>query len=150
VDIAECGIVVAGLGVDGRAYVLADKSERLGPNGWAKAGVAAFHAWEADKIVAEQNNGGEMVQITIRTADADVPVKLVHASRGKITRAEPVSALYEQGKVSHCGFFPELEDQMTSYTGAPGETSPDRMDALVWALTELMLAHKSDPRIRRL
>lgn len=149
-DVAECGIVVAALGADGRGYVLADRSDRLGPNEWARVAVAAYHGYKADKIVAEQNNGGDMVRVTIRTADKDVPIKLVTASRGKITRAEPISALYDQGKVSHVGAFPELEDQMTSYTGAPGEESPDRMDALVWALTELMLAPRGEPRIRRL
>ena len=149
-DIAECGIVVAGLGEDGRGYVLSDLSERIGPDAWAKKAVGAYHGFRADRIIAEQNAGGEMVRITLQTADPLVPVDLVHASRGKITRAEPISALYEQGKISHCGRFAELEDQMTSYTGAPGEVSPDRMDALVWALTALFFGAAAQPNIRSL
>lgn len=148
-DLGECGIVVAALGDDGRGYVLADASERLSPDGWARKALAAYHAHRADRIVAEQNNGGAMVEITISTVDetGHVPVDLVHASRGKITRAEPISALYEQGKVSHVGAFPELEDQMTSYTGAPGQQSPDRMDAVVWALTALFIGCPPEPFI---
>lgn len=149
-DVAECGIVVAGLGDDGRSYVLADLSERIGPSQWASKAVGAYHGWKADRIIAEANNGGDMVRITLRTAGPDVPVSLVHASRGKITRAEPVSALYEQGKVSHVGRFPALEDQMTSYTGAAGEVSPDRMDALVWALSALNFGTAAEPSIRTL
>lgn len=148
-DVAECGIVVAGLGVDGRGYVLADRSERLGPEGWRFAAVSAYHAHRADRIIAEKNNGGEMVRITIQTADDSkaIPIDLVDASRGKVTRAEPISALYEQDKVSHVGHFTELEDQMTSYTGAQGEKSPDRMDALVWALTALFFGVVPEPRV---
>ncbi|MBI1188299.1 MAG: DNA-packaging protein [Alphaproteobacteria bacterium] len=140
-DLGECGIVVAAKGADGRGYVLADGSERLSPDAWARKAVGLYHAHKCDRIIAEQNNGGEMVRITIKTADeaALLPIDLVNASRGKITRAEPISAYYEQGKISHVGAFPELEDQMTSYTGAPGEQSPDRMDALVWALTALFV-----------
>lgn len=141
-DLGECGIVVAALGDDDRAYILADGSERLSPDGWAAKAIALYHGHRADRIVAEKNNGGEMVRLTIATADAtkNVPIELVNASRGKIPRAEPVSVLYAKGRVSHVGVFPGLEDQMTCYTGAPGENSPDRMDALVWALTELKLA----------
>jgi phage terminase large subunit-like protein len=148
-DLGECGIIVAALGDDGRGYVLADGSERLSPDGWATKALALFHAHRADRIVAESNNGGEMVRITLSTADdtGQVPVDLVHASRGKITRGEPISALYAQGKVSHVGHFPELEDQQTSYTGAPGESSPDRMDALVWALTALFIGVQPEPFI---
>ncbi len=151
-DLGECGIVVAGLGTDGRGYVLADGSERLSPNDWAKKALALYHGYQADRIVAERNNGGEMVRITLYTADdtKQVPIDLVYASRGKITRAEPISALYAQNKVSHVGHFPELEDQMTSYTGAPGEQSPDRMDALVWALTALFVGALPEPSIRSL
>lgn len=148
-DIAECGIVVAARGRDKRAYVLADRSARLGPDGWARAAVAAFHAFDADSIVAEANNGGELVRSVLRTVDSRVPVKLVHASRGKVTRAEPISALYEQGRVTHCGSFPELVEQMTGYTGAESEVSPDRMDALVWALSELMLRSKPTAQVVR-
>lgn len=138
-DLGECGIVAVGLGDDGRGYVLADGSERLSPDGWARKALTMYHAYRADRVIAESNNGGEMVRLTIQSADlsGSVPIDLVHASRGKIPRAEPQSARYEQNKVSHVGSFPELEDQMTSYTGAPGENSPDRMDALVWALTAL-------------
>lgn len=148
-DLGECGIVAAALGDDGRGYVLADGSERLSPDGWARKALALYHAHRADRLVAEQNNGGEMVRITLSTADdtGQVPVDLVHASRGKITRAEPISALYAQGKISHCGVLPELEDQLTSYTGAPGEASPDRMDALVWALTALFVGVAPEPFI---
>ncbi len=100
-----------------------------------------YHRFQADRIVAEQNNGGEMVELTIATADASVPVKLVHASRGKATRAEPVAALYEQGRVHHVGNFEALEDEQCLWT--PGDASPNRMDALVWAITELMI--QTDP-----
>lgn len=141
-DLGECGIVVVGLGDDDRAYVIADGSERLSPDGWAAKAIALYHGHRADRIIAEANNGGEMVRLTIATADAtkEVGIELVHASRGKIPRAEPVSVLYAKGRISHVGNFPELEDQMTSYTGAQGENSPDRMDALVWGVTALKLA----------
>jgi len=139
------GIVVVGKGVDGRAYVLEDCSCRLPPAGWAKRAVAAYHRWQADRIVAEVNYGGAMVESTIRTADANVPVTIEHASRGKHIRAEPVAALYEQGKVSHVGTFRELEDQMglTTTAGYQGGDSPDRMDAMVWAMTDLMLGEEA-------
>jgi phage terminase large subunit-like protein len=134
----ETGIIAAGLGNDGRGYVLADRSLRTSPDAWARRAVSAYHEFKADRIVAEANNGGEMVRLTIRTVDPNVPVTLVHASRGKYVRAEPVAALYEQGRVSHVEPFPDLEDQLCSYTPESGD-SPDRLDALVWALTELML-----------
>jgi phage terminase large subunit-like protein len=133
----ETGIVVAGLGRDGHGYVLADRSGRYTPDRWGKEVVAAYMRHHGDRVVPEVNNGGEMVTHVIRTVDPTVPVKPVHASRGKVIRAEPVAALYEQGRVHHVGQLPELEDQITSWT--PGDRSPDRMDALVWALTELML-----------
>ena len=136
----ETGIVVCGHGVDGRWYVLADRSCHLSPDGWGRRAVNAYEEFRADRIVAEVNNGGEMVAHVLRTILPSVPFTAVHASRGKVVRAEPVAALYEQGRVSHCGEFPELEDQLCSYTGEPGETSPDRMDALVWGLTELQTA----------
>jgi predicted phage terminase large subunit-like protein len=135
----ETGIVVAGLGHDAKGYVFADGSSRLGPNEWAARVVRLYHDYKADVIVAEANNGGEMVRQVIRQHDATANVVLVNATRGKTTRAEPVSALYARGKVIHTEQLPELEDQMCSYTGAPGEKSPDRMDALVWALTNLMV-----------
>jgi phage terminase large subunit-like protein len=138
---SEAGIVVAGLGYNGHGYVLDDLSDRLKPQEWAQIAVNGYHKHEADRIVAEVNNGGEMVELTIRTVDKSVAYKAVHATRGKYTRAEPVAALYEQGKVHHVGGFAKLEDQMTNWT--PGEDSPDRLDAMVWALSELMLGAKS-------
>lgn len=134
---AETGIVVAGRGADGHGYVLDDRSLQATPHGWASAAVTAYHLHHADRVIGEVNNGGEMVGYTVATVDPRVPFKAVHASRGKAARAEPVAALYEQGRVHHVGCFAELEDQMCSWL--PGEKSPDRMDALVWALTELFL-----------
>jgi len=133
------GIVVVGKGADGRGYVIADRTSDQGPAGWAKAAVDAYHEFKADRIVAERNFGGAMVEHTIRTADPTVSYKSVTASRGKVVRAEPIAALYEQGKVSHIGAFSELEDEMCDFgpDGYIGDGSPDRVDALVWALTEL-------------
>ncbi len=134
---AETGIVAAGKGADGRAYVLDDLSIKATPETWAQRAVTGYYRHRADRLVGEVNNGGDMVEFTIRTVDPKVAYKAVHASRGKQIRAEPVSALYEQGKVSHVGMFSELEDQLCEWV--PGDKSPDRLDALVWALTELML-----------
>ena len=137
----ECGIVAAGLGEDGHGYVIADHSERaLSPVEWARKAVNLYHKLEADRIVAEVNQGGDMVGAVIRQVDAGVSFKAVRAGRSKGTRAEPVSALYEQGRVHHVGSFKLLEDQMCDFTidGTKGY-SPDRVDALVWALSELML-----------
>jgi predicted phage terminase large subunit-like protein len=133
----ETGIVVAGLGADGRGYVLADRSGRFKPDAWARRAVEAFHEHRADRIVAEGNQGGEMVAHVLTTVEQGLPIRIVHATRGKLTRAEPIAALYEQGRVSHVGSLPQLEDQLCTWT--PGGSSPDRLDALVWALTELML-----------
>ena len=138
-DSDETGSVGCGLGHDRRGYVLADLSTRMSPIEWARRAIGAYHEHKADRIIAEANQGGDMVSIVIRTVDPTVPVTLVHASRGKRTRAEPVAALYEQGRVTHCAPMPDLEDQLCSYTGDPGESSPDRMDALVWGLSGLML-----------
>ena len=138
----ETGIVVAGLGVDGRGYVLADYSKRISPDGWAKLAVDAYRKFGADRIIGETNNGGEMIELTLRTVDNTIPYKAVHASRGKQARAEPVAALYEQGKVSHVLPMPDLEDQLCTWTPETNE-SPDRLDALVWALTELFLESNS-------
>lgn len=137
----DIGIVVAGKGVNGRAYVLSDRTCKLSPAGWGRRGVQAYHEFKADRIIAERNFGGAMVQHVIQTTEATVPYKEVTASRGKVARAEPVAALYEQGRVSHVGSMPELEDQLCNIApeGYAGEGSPDRADALVWALTELML-----------
>ena len=142
------GIVVAGKGIDGRAYVLADRTCKLSPDGWARRVVAAYHEFGADRIVAERNFGGAMVESLIRTVDRRVSYKEVTASRGKAIRAEPVAALYEQGRVSHLGPLPELEDQMALMgpDGFVGEGSPDRLDAAVWALTELMLGPQPNAR----
>jgi phage terminase large subunit-like protein len=139
----ETGIVCVGMARDSdgynRGYVLADYSIRGTPDEWAKRAVALYREFEADRIVAEKNQGGEMVEAVIRAVDRNVPITLVHATRGKLIRAEPVSALYEQNRVHHCGRFDELEDQMcvfsTDYDRANG--SPDRMDALVWGLSFL-------------
>ncbi len=148
-----CGIVVAGLGPDGRAYVIKDATlERARPAAWARAAVAAYHRFGADRIVAEVNQGGELVESVIRQIDPSVPVRMVRATRGKWLRAEPVAALYEQGRVAHVGAFPALEDQMADFgrDGLSGGTSPDRLDALVWALSELMLRGGAAPRVRTL
>ena len=136
-DSDETGIVVAGIDDHGIGYVLEDRSMKGSPAEWASAAVTAHHVHKADRIVAEANQGGDMISHTLRTIDASVPVKLVHASRGKRTRAEPVAALYEQDRVRHAGTFPELEDQLCTWT--TDGPSPDRLDALVWALTELMV-----------
>lgn len=137
----ETGIVVVGLGVDGHLYVLADETDRYGPLDWARRAISAYREHEADRIVAEVNNGGLMVETTLRSVDPAIPFKAVHASRGKVVRAEPVSALYEQRKVHHVGTFADLEDQMCAFTSdfnrSTAGYSPDNLDALVWACTEL-------------
>ena len=135
----ETGIVVAGIGHDGLAYVVQDASGRYTPNEWAVRAINLFRLHQADRIVAETNNGGEMIELTLRTVWHDVAFKAVSASKGKQTRAEPVAALYEQGRVRHAGGFPALEDQMCNWEPGSGASSPDRVDALVWALTELVL-----------
>lgn len=140
---AETGIIVAARGADGHAYVMGDLSGDFSPSEWANTAIDAYDYHRADAIVPERNNGGDMVESTIRTVRANVSVKTVWASRGKQTRAEPVSSLYQQGKVHHVGAFKDLEDQMTTWV--PGEKSPDRLDALVWALTELMLGEEEEP-----
>jgi len=131
---AETGIIVAGSAGD-RFYVRDDRSLRASPKAWASAAVTAYHTFGGDRIVAEVNNGGDMVLDTIRNVDPEVSLRKVTATRGKQLRAEPIAALYEQGRVHHVGAFPELEDQMCEWE--PGMESPDRLDALVWALTEL-------------
>jgi predicted phage terminase large subunit-like protein len=135
----ETGIVVAGKGVDGHGYVLADLTCRLSPDGWARRAVNAYHAYEADRLIAETNNGGELVKQTIHTVDRRVAYRAVTATRGKRVRAEPIAALYEQGMVHHVGTLPALEDQMTAFVPDNYDGSPDRVDALVWALTDLMV-----------
>ncbi|MEO1015276.1 MAG: terminase family protein [Pseudomonadota bacterium] len=156
-DADECGIIVAGARdlPDGarEAVVLADWSAgRLSPRAWAERAVAALNEFEADRIVVEVNQGGDMARAVIAQVDPSAPVKSVRATRGKRLRAEPVAALYEQGWVRHAGAFARLEDQMTAYTGEPaslGGASPDRLDALVWALSDLMLAPAGAPSVRR-
>lgn len=151
----ECGIIVAALGADGIARVLADCSiSDAPPAAWAKAVAEAAQAWQADRVVAEANQGGAMVESVLRAADHALPVKLVHAARGKLARAEPVAALYAAGRVRHVGMFARLEDQLCGlitgggYAG-PGR-SPDRADALVWALSELLLGRRQLPSVRPL
>jgi len=134
----QTGIVVCARGADGHGYVLADRSGQYHPDEWAKRAVAAYHQFKCDSIVAEKNYGGEMVEHTIATVDPMAPVRLVTATRGKVVRAEPIATQYSQERVHHVGSFPQLEDQMTQYTGDPREDSPDRMDALVWGLTEVL------------
>lgn len=136
----EIGIVVVGLGIDDRVYVLADLSGRYSPEQWGAMAVKGWRTHGADRIVGERNFGGDMVRAIVHAADGNAPYKEVTASRGKVVRAEPVSALYEQGKVSHAGRFPALEDQMMNFSvsGYLGDKSPDRADALVWAISELV------------
>ena len=161
-DADETGIIVAGKDKDSRGYVLADLSGNHTPIEWARIVVAAYKCHGADRIVAEVNNGGEMVEATLRVVDDNVAYTAVHATRGKVVRAEPVAALYEQGRIRHMGAFTVLEDQMCEFTpdldrskpkrdstdpsslGKGGRTSPDRADALVWAFTELLVEGISD------
>jgi phage terminase large subunit-like protein len=147
----SCGIIVAGLGVDGRGYVIGDRTiQGREPAVWAHAAVAAYHDYRADRIVVETNQGGDLVVQIFRTVEPNLPVKKVYASRGKYLRAEPISVLYAQGRVAHVGEFPELERQMCDFAadGLSNGRSPDRLDALVWALTELMLTSHRQPLIR--
>lgn len=141
---AECGIVVCGK-FGNQFYVFEDLSLQASPAVWGNAVVTAYHKWRADSVIAEQNNGGEMVSLTIQQSPngLNVPVKLVHASRGKQTRAEPISAIYEHGRGNHVGAFPRLEDELCQWE--PGQKSPNRLDALVWGATELMLDPKRPP-----
>jgi phage terminase large subunit-like protein len=137
----ETGIIVAGLGTDGHGYILDDLSLKGKPSEWANEAITAYYKYKADYIVAETNNGGDLVGFTISTIDAKVPFKKVHASRGKFTRAEPVSSLYDQKKIHHVGYLGKLEDQMCNWL--PTENvSPDRLDALVWSIFELMLKNR--------
>lgn len=147
----ETGIVVVGLGRDGTGYVLEDASGKYSPSEWGAKVIEVYRRWSADRVVAEANNGGNLVESNMRGAvlkdrqgnviaqGRHLPVKLVRASQGKRTRAEPVAALYEQGRIRHVGSFPDLEDQLCSWDASTGQPSPDRLDALVWGLTELIL-----------
>jgi phage terminase large subunit-like protein len=146
-----CGIVAAGIGDGGVGYVLADETASgLKPREWALKAVALYRRLQADALVVEINQGGEMVESVIREVDPTVPVTSVRATRGKYLRAEPVSVLYTQGRVRHVGAMPELEDELCDFGpgGLTSGRSPDRLDALVWALTELMLREKKEPRVR--
>lgn len=136
----ETGIIVAGVGKDGHGYVIDDRSGRYAPSEWARRAIAAYREHACDRIVIEVNQGGDMAEHTLRMVDRAVPVRRVHASRGKATRAEPVSALYEQGRVHHVGHaLAQLEDQLCTWSPGTGQRSPDRLDALVWALTDLIV-----------
>jgi len=143
----ETGIIVAGIGADGHGYVLDDMSGQYQPLTWARKAINAYKGHKADRIIAEINNGGEMVEATLRSVDASVSYRAVHATRGKVIRAEPIAALYEQGKVHHVGNFAKLEDQLCEMTldfdRAAAGYSPDRLDAAVWALSDLMLGSNS-------
>lgn len=148
-----CGLVCAGLEESGRVHVLEDASMAgLSPAAWAARAVALYQRHSADKVVAEVNQGGEMVRAVLAEIDPAVPVEMVRATRGKYLRAEPVAALYEQGRVRHAGRFPALEDEMCDFTcdGLSSGRSPDRLDALVWAVTALALGEKARPRVRGL
>src|SRR3954452_6125611 len=150
---AACGIVAAGITDSGMAYVLGDHSvSGLTPNGWAGKAIGLWHALRADALVAEVNQGGDMVESVIHQVDSGVPVIPVHATRGKWMRAEPVATLYEQGRVKHAGHFAELEDEMCDFapTGLSSGKSPDRLDALVWAIASLVFQARNGPRIRML
>lgn len=138
----EIGIAVTALGTDGHGYLLEDLSGRYGPNEWGRIAVDAYARHSADRVVGERNYGGAMVEAVIRAADPDVSYREVTATRGKVIRAEPISSLYEQGKIHHIGYFPELEDQLCAMTtnGYTGLKSPDRADAAIWGFTELFPA----------
>jgi hypothetical protein len=146
----EIGIVAAGIGHDGIGRVLEDATGRYSPDGWANKTLQLFDRWKADRIVAEKNFGGAMVESTIRTARKTAPVRLLTASRGKVQRAEPVAALYAQGRVRHVGQLPELERQYCLFStgGYVGARSPDHADAAIWGLTELMLDMEPQPNVR--
>lgn len=136
-DSDETGIVVVGKGIDGRGYVLADRTCKLSPAGWAQRAIDAFDEFQASRIVGETNMGGEMIETIIKQLRPTIPYRGVVAKRGKRLRAEPISALYEQGRVSHQGYFPQLEEQMTTWVDGESDFSPDRLDALVHGLTAL-------------
>jgi predicted phage terminase large subunit-like protein len=135
-DSDETGIIVAGASIDGHYYILHDGTLRASPDQWARRAIELYRQYEANKIIAEVNNGGDLVKLVMLQVDPTITYKEVRASRGKQVRAEPVSALYEQGKVHHVGGFSDLEDQMVTWT-PDTDKSPDRMDALVWAISEL-------------
>jgi len=153
-----CGLIVAGLAGQGdmvgraaKAYILHDGSvQGHSPEGWAKAAIKLAQGWDVDYVLAEVNQGGEMVSSVLRMFDSHIPIRTVHASRSKVARAEPVAALYEQGRVMHVGRFTELEDELAVMGTETLRKSPDRADALVWAVSELLLKSRAMPRIRQL
>jgi phage terminase large subunit-like protein len=148
-----CGLVAAGCAEDGTIYVIADESAAgLTPGGWSRKAIALWRRLSADALVVEVNQGGDMVRAVISDADASVPVVAVRAKKGKWLRAEPVAALYEQGRVRHAGTFPALEDEMCDFglDGLSGGKSPDRLDAMVWAVTALTFGARGEPRVRGL
>lgn len=147
----ETGIIVCALGEDGQGYVLDDRSGRYPADRWGSIVVDLYHEYEADRVIAEANQGGDLVKFLLRTVDPAVPVRTVHASRGKYVRAEPVAALYSQGRVHHLGTFATLEDQMCAFVpdiDRKTQGSPDRVDALVWALTELLVKRRPQAAAR--
>jgi hypothetical protein len=144
---AETGICVAGLGTDRRGYLLDDLSRDASPDGWGSAAVAGYDKWKADRVIAEKNNGGDMVRAVLQTVRPGLPIELVWASRGKQTRAEPIAALDEQGRISHVGHHPTLENEMCTWVPGVG-ASPNRVDARVWAFTELMVENTGAGEIR--
>lgn len=131
----DTGIIAAGMGVNGHGYILGDNTIHGTPHDWALEVVKSFRKYQADMVIGEVNNGGDLVEVNIRTVNPNIPFKSVHASRGKAIRAEPVSAMYEQGRIHHVGTFPELEDQLCEWQ--PGDKSPDRLDGMVWSVWEL-------------
>lgn len=142
----ETGITVGGIDSFGKGYLIEDLSCKKSPNGWAKIAIEAYYHFQADRIIAEVNNGGDLVETVIKTIDDSVAYKKVNASRGKFTRAEPISSLYEQKRIHHIGTFGKLEDQLCNWT--PGDNSPDRLDSLVWLFTELMLGKTPHKKVK--
>jgi phage terminase large subunit-like protein len=138
----ETGIMVCGLGRDGIGYILEDQTGIYSPNDWGRCAIGLYHKWRADRIVAEVNQGGDMVKTIIRNIDNTCATKDVHATKGKVTRAEPVVALYEQNRIKHYGSLPKLEDEMTQWDANASMPSPNRIDAMVWGITDLMLQSK--------
>jgi phage terminase large subunit-like protein len=147
----EHGIIVVGIGSDGRGYVLDDVSLKGTPSQWANRAVSIFHKWDADSVVIEVNQGGDMCRNTLTSVQPGLPIVEVRATRGKHVRAEPISSLYSLGRISHVGTFPELEDQCCQMVagGFAGEGSPDRVDALVWGFTHLFPQLVQRPNIAR-
>lgn len=147
-DSDETGIVVCGVGEDGFGYVIADHSGIYTPSEWAELVAALYHRYSADRVIAEVNQGGDLVERNLRTANEVISFRAVRATRGKVVRAEPVAALYEQKRVYHLGCLPKLEDQMCNWDPAFSDKSPDRVDALVWGITDLMLMVKVGPKVK--